>query len=417
MLKKLTVTALALVFSASLVFGSGFSIYEQGAKATAMSGAFAAQANDVTAIFYNPAGITSLNGFQVGFGIDIIMPHASFTGPTSTDPNLYSTAEDQVFTPVTFYTSYQINDKMNFGFGFFTPFGLGSTWDDGWAGRYLATNTQVQTFFLNPVFAYKVMDNFSVAIGFNYAFGSVTMEKMINFPVNNSEVHSKLEADGNGMGWNIGLQYKPTEEMSIGFAYRSNVMLEFKDGDATFDLPVDETDPMYPIMRSTFPNTKGSADLELPTIMTFGVSYDFTDQLTAEFDYVVTGWDSYDKLTVTFDDPVGGKTESTSEKNYQNSASLRLGLEYRLNDDFALRGGYMRDNHAVPDKDVEPSLPEGDRDIYNFGFGYKMGAITIDGYYMLLMQKDREITNSVHDFNGTYKSVGNLYGLSFGYAF
>ena len=418
MLKKLTVTALALVFSASLVFGSGFSIYEQGAKATAMAGAFAAQANDVTAIFYNPAGITALNGFQVGFGADIIVPHANFTGPNSIDPNLYTAGDDLVFTPVTFYTSYKINEKMNFGFGFFTPYGLGTTWNDNWAGRYLATNTQVQTFFLNPVFAYKVMDNLSVAIGFNYAFGTVTMEKMINFPVNNTAVHSKLKANGTGMGWNIGLQYKPVKEMSIGFAYRSNVTLAFKDGDATFDLPAEVTEPsMVALMRSTFPNTKGSADLELPTTMTFGVSYDFTDQLTAEFDYVVTGWESYDKLTVTFDDPVGGSTETTSNKNYQNSASMRLGLEYRLNDQLALRGGYMRDNHAVPDADVEPSLPEGDRDIYNLGIGYKMGAISIDGYYMLLLQKDRVITNSVHDFNGTYKAVSALYGLSFGYAF
>ena len=116
MLKKFTVTILALVFSASLAFGSGFSIFEQGAKATSMSGAFAAQANNVTAIFYNPAGITSLDGFQIGFGSTIIMPYASFTGPTSSDPNLYSTAEEQVFPPVTFYASYQFNDKMNFGF-------------------------------------------------------------------------------------------------------------------------------------------------------------------------------------------------------------------------------------------------------------------------------------------------------------
>lgn len=415
MLKKLTVTVLALVFSASLVFGSGFSIYEQGAKATSMSGAFVAQANDVTAIFYNPAGITSLNGFQLGLGTTIIAPYASFTGPASSDPNLYSTAEEQVFTPVTFYASYQINDKMNFGFGFFTPFGLGSNWGEDWAGRYLATETEVQTFFLNPVIAYKIMDNLSVAVGFNYALGTVTMKKAIDFPVDHSQVNSSLEASGSGMGWNIGIQYKPIDKVSLGFTYRSNVLMEFEDGDATFELPA--TDGLSPLRSSYFPDTKGSSEIELPTMMAFGLAYDFTSQLTAEFDYLVYGWESYDILVIKFDDPVGGSTETEAEKNYQNSASYRLGLEYRVNDDLALRAGYMRDNHAVEDKDVEPSLPEGDRDLYNFGIGYKFSTFSIDASYTLLLQEDREITNSVHDFNGKYESMGHLYGLSFGYSF
>src|SRR5258706_13304669 len=38
-------------------FGAGFGLFEQGAKATAMGGAFAATADDPSAIFYNVAGI------------------------------------------------------------------------------------------------------------------------------------------------------------------------------------------------------------------------------------------------------------------------------------------------------------------------------------------------------------------------
>lgn len=417
MLKKFTVALVTLILTTSLAFASGFSIYEQGAKATSMAGAFVAQANDVTAIFYNPAGITSLQGTHVGLGTTIIMPQANFTGPTSVDPNLFTAAKNEVFTPVSFYSSFQMNDQLSFGFGFFTPFGLGSDWGNDWAGRYLATKTSVQTFFLNPVVAYKVMDHLSLAVGFEYAMGSVTMEKAIDFPVNHSDVYSKLKANGNGMGFNLGLQYKPTDQLSLGIAYRSNVTLDFKDGDATFKLPVSETDPMYPVMRATFPNTKGSSKLKLPTFLSVGVAYNLTDQLTAEFDYFQIGWSSYDKLTVKFKDPVGGKTETVSEKGYENSASYRLGMEYRMDDHLSFRAGFMRDNHAVPDNRVEPSLPEGDRNIYNIGLGYKTGAFNVDLVYMLLTQQDRDITNQVDDFNGTYKALANIFGISFGYSF
>src|SRR5207253_2494155 len=60
-------TAVALAIS-PVAFGSGFSIFEQGAKATAMGGAFAATADDPSAIFYNVAGIAQQRraAFMIG---------------------------------------------------------------------------------------------------------------------------------------------------------------------------------------------------------------------------------------------------------------------------------------------------------------------------------------------------------------
>jgi long-chain fatty acid transport protein len=416
MLQKLTTTFLIVFAGASFVLASGFSIYEQGAKATALGGAFVAQANDISAVFYNPAGITSLKGFNVGLGVTIIQPQAQFTGPTKKDPKLFNTAKKETFTPPTFYTTYQISENVTAGFGFFVPFGLGSDWGKNWVGRYLATKSEVQTFYLNPTIAYKVLDNLSLAVGFNYVFGNVTLEKAVDYSVRNIDVYSKLEASTTGMGYNLGLQFKPLSNLTLGAAYRSNVLLDFKDGDATFEFPEGAADK-YTELNSFFPNTKGSAELELPFFASVGLAYDFSDRLTAEFDYFLIGWESYDILTVKFDDPVAGHEESVSERMYENSASYRLGLEYRVNSDLALRAGYILENKAVPDERVEPSLPEGNRNIYNLGFGYKLSSITIDGFYMLLMQDDRTITNSVDEFNGTYESMAHLFGLSFGYSF
>jgi long-chain fatty acid transport protein len=92
-------------------------------------------------------------------------------------------------------------------------------------------------------------------------------------------------------------------------------------------------------------------------------------------------------------------------------------MEYRVNEQLSLRTGYLYDNAAVPDEMVEPSLPDGNRHIYNIGLGYTISNFTIDGSYMILIQDDREIEDSVEDFNGEYKSVGSLYGLSFSYKF
>ncbi|RMH61956.1 MAG: transporter [Calditrichaeota bacterium] len=413
MLKKFTVFLSVLVMATTQVMASGFSIYEQGAKATAMGGAFIAQANDVSSVFYNPAGITGLSGMHLGLGTTIIIPQFAFQGPDNVDPNLYTKANDQIFPPSTFYFTYQVNEDLSLGFGFYSLFGLGSEWPDGWVGRQLATASSVQTFYLNPVVAYKIMDGLSVAAGVSAVFGQVSLGKSVYYGPRNVFGESKLEASTTGLGLNFGLQYQPNKALSIGVVYRPNTLLAFEGGDATFDFPATGDAVVDAEIATLFPNTKGSADLELPNMIGVGIAYNITDDLTAEFDWMQLGWSSYDELVIKFDDPVAGQSESVAERKYQDASSLRFGLEYRMNKELALRLGYLRDNTAIPDERVEPSLPEGTRDLYSVGFGYKVSdSMTIDGFYMLLMQADRTVTNSVDGFNGTYTGVGNLFGVN-----
>ena len=64
-------TFLAFVATASFslpAFGEGFRILDQSASATAQGGAFAAQADDPSAVHYNPAAITDLPGLQMTAG-------------------------------------------------------------------------------------------------------------------------------------------------------------------------------------------------------------------------------------------------------------------------------------------------------------------------------------------------------------
>lgn len=429
MLRKFALIATAILLSASTAFGSGFSIYEQGAKATAMAGAFIAQANDASAVFYNPAGITSLDDTQLSIGTAIIMPSFDFQGPTSVDPNLYTKAKEGVFPPTHLYATYKITDELVAGFGFFTLFGLGSEWPGDWIGRELATFSEVQTFTLNPNLAYKVSDALSVSVGFQYIVGKVILESTtayVGLPSIETYVESKLEASGTGFGYNLGVQYKPVDGLTIGAVYRSNVLLEFEDGDASFTWKDGLSADREALLRGLFPdNLKGSSELELPNLIGLGIAYDVTDDITAEFDFMQLGWSSYDKLTVNFDKPVGPdkiKTE-VAEKNYEDSYSLRFGLEYRMDEKLALRAGYLRDNHAVPDAFVEPTLPEGDRNLYSLGAGYNFGDIQLDAFYVLLTQDERKITTSkvklTEDgndfFNGTYRGIANMFGLSLSY--
>lgn len=427
MFKRVTTIALAIMLTASMAFGSGFSIYEQGAKATAMGGAFIAQANDVTSVFYNPAGITSLKGTNFGVGATIIMPKFGFTGPngplsTQTD------AKELTFYPPHLYITHQINDQWTAGFGVYTLFGLASEWDENWIGRELNVRTELRTFFFNPVIAYKAMDNLSLALGASIVYADVEMNQDFlagQNPLTGDPIFvgSELTGSTTAFAFNAALKFQATEQLAVGLHYRHTMELEVTDGEAVFDVPVTGIPPVDQMLGAAFPpSTKGSATLNMPNMIGVGLAYDITENFTAEFDWMQLGWSSYDKLVLKLEDPVAGENELASDKKYEDSYSLRLGLEYRLNDAWALRGGYLRDNAAVPDAYVEPTLPENKRHLYSLGFGWNSGAWRVDGFFMLLTQDDREITNSVHEvlgsvpFNGKYEGSATLFGATIGYA-
>src|SRR5207244_10738954 len=72
--------AILAVFSAAPVLGSGYSIYEQGAAALGMAGAATASVEDGSALFFNPAAMTRLEGTRVYVGGSLLNPVTSFAG-------------------------------------------------------------------------------------------------------------------------------------------------------------------------------------------------------------------------------------------------------------------------------------------------------------------------------------------------
>ncbi len=410
---------LTVLLFGTQVFASGFAIYEQGSRATGMAGATIAQSGDPSSVFYNPAGISDLQGIHFSLGSTIIQTKFAFTGPTNIDSKKYTPAKEGLFAPSHFYGTYSFNKNLFAGVGIYTPFGLSSTWGDKqnpWVGRQLTTYTNLQTLYINPVVAYR-FSNLSIAAGFQIVRAEVQMDKSVYFTPRIVFGESSLSAQTMSYGFNFGLQYRPIKRLTAGFTYRSNVQLDFSDGTATFDFPDTGDEIINQEIATYFPaQTKGSASLTLPAMIGLGLNFRFTENLSFEVDYQWTGWSSYDTLTVTFADPVAGSTESKTPRNYQDSYTWRFGMEYQAMPHFMIRAGYAHDQHAVPDAFVEPSLPESNRHNYTLGAGYTWKNLTIDAAVHILLQDDRKIENSAFNFNGEYAGLANLYSFSLSYA-
>jgi long-chain fatty acid transport protein len=195
----------------------------------------------------------------------------------------------------------------------------------------------------------------------------------------------------------------------MGASYRSKVKIDFT-GTADFtNLP--------PEVAPLFPGGDVTTAITTPSSVFVGVAVKPVNNLELELDYQATQWSSYDKLAIDFTTQTSAQTNQIQEKNYQDTYMIRFAAEYTY-DAFQLRAGYIYDHTPVDDAYVDPMLPDANRHDFTVGIGYKLSeSIQLDAAYMFVGFKERTVIGTVNNFDGTYNSTANLFGVDISYKF
>jgi long-chain fatty acid transport protein len=418
----LPVMLLCGVITSSVVLAGGFQLNEHGARAMAQAGAFAARANDPSAIFFNPAGLSFMRGTHLMLGATLITPSYSYYGPSNLNSNQKWEMESQLFYPPNVYLSHTWTDGMledlGVGIGVTTPYGLGTKWDDGWIGRAVTREIELQTFYVMPTVSYAITDWLAVGAGLNIVFSTVNLRRAVT----NFEPAMNLELEGTGntaVSWNAGVMFKPREDVSLGFSYRAETVLDF-EGTANFNPP--------PALAPLFPGGDVTTSITPPATWFAGVAWSPVENFDLEFDFQGIQWSSYDELSMDFatdarNTPGVAQDDATSVKDYEDTWIARLGCEYRLTGTgLALRAGYFYDNNPVPDKSLEPLLPDADRHGLNIGIGIDLiPHVTLDLAYLHLFFLDRVTESTTYpggaNLDGRYTGAADLFAVNISYAF
>lgn len=409
-----------LIFLASNLHPSGFQINEHGSKAMSMGGAFTALANDPSAIYFNPAGITQLFGTNYMGGATLILPNSSFRGPLPKN-NEYD-LEPRIFYPIHLYATHQINEKLFLGFGIGNNFGLGTKWDNNWIGKYLAVDTEINTFIFNLVSSYQIVPEISIGFGYIIGYGDVTIGRIQNLQAFSDDAYIELNGSGISSGFSAGLLFKATKALSVGISYRSQLGFRFEGRAAPKSYPSQ--------IKSLIPSGKISSPLTTPENITFGIMLKPLKYFKLTADYQFVGWDSFDNLEIEFKDYVDTETNEllvlSSKRNYENSFIARIGAEYNYSKKIDLFAGLLYDQNPIKDEYLDPTLPDSDRIGFSLGFGYHINKLlSINVGYLFLRFDERTITNSLQNYggiknsispmNGTYNSTAHLTSVTFSY--
>ena len=417
-----------LLFSATSAMAAGFRLPEAGAKAMGMGFAFTAQADDPSAIYFNPAGIIQLEGTNAKVGVTFIRENgAEFTGitPLTGGASVSETQKDlDFFVPNAFITRKH-SPHFAYGVGIFVPFGLGQEYNDPNTSifRNQITKIDLMTLVVNPTVAWKINDVLAVGAGVDFMYGKAELKRTpFNPALGGNLYNSSLEGDGTAWGYNFGLLLTPSPNWKVGFAHRSGFDLDIKNGDVEIRNIGAATSALFFGGATSF-DTKGNATVRMPATTGLGIAY-VRNRLTLEVDADYTWWHSYKNLRVEITDPRPPVLVTTdSDKNWIDTVAIYVGGEYRVTDPLALRLGVRYDPYAAPADTLGPELPDSTRMYYSAGAGYKVSNWIFDLSYMYVDRKDRSASNIRTEganpvgFNGEWKGDAHLVAFDVGYKF
>lgn len=394
-----------LLFSTLVAYAGGYRVSLQSGRALAMGHTGVGVIDNAEGAFFNPSGLVHLkNRLEIAAGVSVVYSTIKFqdvvTGQSEKTHNSPS-------TPLYIYSNYHLNDQFSVGLSVFTPYGSAVEYTKDWPGSHLVNKIELSAFYIQPHVAYKINEKLSVAAGPIIAIGSVDFNRNLNRTMTDIEGNrSNVTVKATGvtkLGWHASATYIPMEGLTVGATYRSEIIMDPDDGDATFaNVP---NSPMTP-----FKDTKISAELPLPAELLVGLAYEF-DKWTVAFDYNHAFWDVYKSLDIDFADP--NIPDSKNPRNYKNSSTYRFGAQYQLDEKIALRAGYYFDETPVQSGYFAPETPRSDSHNFTLGGGFNISEnFRVDVAFLYIYFKEIDESYDYYQENGVNVPFGGAWKTS-----
>ncbi len=433
-------SAISLAVIPSISLAAGYALNEQSASAmgTANAGA-AANPENATILFFNPAGLTHLEKAQVSGGFAILDVDTKFNGSAvntlgqPVDGGMGGDFVDMAVVP-NLYVSTPINDQWAAGIGIFAPFGVAGNYNDDFVGRFLADETELKALAIQPTIAYKVNDQWSIGLGIDFIHAEGTLTKYqdysaLSMPPSSipslliKEGHFDVSGDDNAWGWNIGVMYQPTEATTVGFNYRSKVEIDLEGNGSITNVPV-ATGSNPPIAYATL-TEKAVVPLTLPESATLSLMHKLDAAWTLYAGATWTRWSQFENLDIFSNEAAGvGQVSSLAGPKYgqtgmighvpehwENTWAFSVGTSYAYTPNFLIKAGYAYDESPIQKEYRTARVPATDRNWLTIGAQYRMeGDWVVDGAFGYLIIDDIIVNEHEYKVDGQQIGASNLQG-------
>ena len=426
--------------------GDGFRNPFQSAAAIGQGNAFAAQADDASAVFYNPAGMTQLQGVQHVGGVQLVNVDTHFRGLDG------ETTENDLGGPFGFPPPLQLFvtatpkdfnirwlGDLTVGFGLQNLFGFAARYPKDGPLNTSVIEASLPLLDIKPTFAYRFSDWLSIGAGvdiFTFWTGLVggAEQKFISpgLPGIPAGSRVRITGDGTAVGGNASLLMtllrndEGGPRVNLGFVWRSAA-----------DLPLNGN-----LYIDGVKIAKSRSGLHFPDIYTVGLAVwplrDHNREWKLETDVDYVRWDTIKMQKFKFSN---GSTLRIPQ-TWRNAVSVNTGTEYkwlRLSKlphwDLAVRAGYIWSQTPVSDQNFSPAFPDTNGHVLSAGMGLTckpggkfLGVFScgetdevspwhhmgIDFAYQVVLWETRKVIENLNPaVNGRYKSLNQAVVVSF----
>lgn len=379
-MKMRTLTSALFGLVPSVVSAAGYYLPNQDAFATARGNAFVATADSAAAVHYNPAGLTQVAAPEVQAGVYTIV-----LGNEATVAGQTTEAKNELQAAPHLYYAQPYNDRLSFGFGLNSPFGLGTDW--GRNNNFSPVVTEARLLFASATsaVAYKLTDQLSLGASVSVNYADLTLEKSLGAPGS----YLRFSGDDIGFSGAFGARWQPSEQHAFGLIYSSK---------STFDLSGKTESSFSPINDSS-----SQLDFMTPARIAGGYSYRPAPGWNIEANVEWLDWDSLNTLTLE-STPLGS---TPIPFDWKSSFIYELGGSYTTPEGYIFAAGYDFNQNSQPDKYFTPGVSDADRHWFNLGFGRKCQAYS----WMLAYQfgySNRTVDGAIDPLaNGKYEARHN----------
>ncbi|MBP7524936.1 MAG: outer membrane protein transport protein [Propionivibrio sp.] len=431
------IPALLLTAFSGAASASGFQLMEQNASGlgNAYAGA-AANPENASTVYFNPAGMTQLQDREVSGGVAAIGPSFKFSDKGSSVGGAYpgglagtgegGDAGGWAAVP-NGYLSWALTKDLYVGIGVGAPFGLKTEYDNPWVGAAQATMFEVKTYNINPSIAFRVNDQVSLGFGINWQRVEATYERQVG--TSSATVVAsplKLTLDDDTWGWNVGALFTLSPSTKVGVSYRSAMEYKTKG-------EIEVTGPLDP-----FASSDAEADIELPDTFSLAVTQQLSDKWQMLGDVTWTGWSSIPRVDIYRASNTAqnggpstrdGALTQVLDTDFRDTWRVGLGATYKYNDAWKLKYGIAYDQTPVKGADTRlVSMPDNDRIWFSFGAQWapsKTSSLDLGITYIHV--KDSKIDNDqlipvpasasrgrvTGDYEGSIWILGAQYSMAF----
>ena len=389
------VSALAALTFATLAqqsHAAGFMLTEQSALALGRSYAgVGVDGSDLSGTFYNPATMVLHKGTNAqvgGVGLQLNLDYAN------NDSTIRENGRGQDKIIPNFFFNRQINDTTWFGLGITVPYGMATEYDDNWEGRERGIAASILAVDINPNFAFKINEKFSIGVGASIQYAEAELKIGKNIPGNTNynipeiRTTSNLEVDSLAWGYNFGFMYQPVESIRLGVSYRSSINHQ-ADGDFTATanlsgkqiigiadqiLAVDSKNPEALALKELgglvhAGTVDGAAGLKTPQQILVSGAWDINEVVSIYGTFRWADWSTFNELPVK----AAGNVVTTLHNKWKDTYLTTAGMDLRLTNWWTLRGGLGMETSPISDPRTRTAIiPDAKRWWFSIGSSFML---------------------------------------------